>query len=346
VNKETGKTTALNLLLLCASIVFTLVVLEFALRVYHGGAFEFVSLLDGPPGRTVYHQRLGWAPNPGRFGKDWVSTVDDSGFRSNGNQECNDDKRVLAVGDSFTFGSEVEDSETWPANLERALGSCVFNAGVGAYGVDQAFLRAEALLDSLKPDLIVLAFISDDINRTEFSVYPWGRGPKPYFVLENGLLVLRNVPVPELGKTNPSFLDNARQVLSYSHLANEIFRRAVPEWWYNRPKDIEQVHNDGVAVSTELIARLNDLARSQGAQLIAVTLATSGHIGDNARLPAVVEALSVRGVRVLDLASETVKLPESDRQALYRPKGHYTPATNKWIANEIAARLREDAILP
>jgi lysophospholipase L1-like esterase len=52
-------------------------------------------------------------------------------------------RRIAVVGDSFTFGLEVRYEDTWPYQLERALGPefRVLNLGVDGYGVDQAFLR-------------------------------------------------------------------------------------------------------------------------------------------------------------------------------------------------------------
>ena len=106
-------------------------------------------------------------------------------------------KPVLAIGDSFAFGDEVADHETWVAHLERVLHKRVLNGGVSAYGIDQAVLRSERLLDRHQPDVVILSFISNDIDRTEFSYVPWGHGWKPYFDLVNDSLRLRNFPVPQ-----------------------------------------------------------------------------------------------------------------------------------------------------
>jgi hypothetical protein len=51
---------------------------------------------------------------------------------------------VLAVGDSFVFGSEANDNESWPAYLEHELGIPVVNGGTGGYGYDQAVMRGAA----------------------------------------------------------------------------------------------------------------------------------------------------------------------------------------------------------
>lgn len=76
--------------------------------------------------------------------------------------------RVLALGDSFTFGDAVPDvDETWPEVLETLLASAcprveVLNLGVP--GTNTAFHRAlfERYRDSLVPDLVILGFVPND----------------------------------------------------------------------------------------------------------------------------------------------------------------------------------------
>ena len=168
--------TAQGILLGLISVCVTVAALELALRVHHDRLLQFDSLrpVESRVGRMKYDPRLGWTPRPGRFVRDRTSTVNPLGLRDSGRRLSTKTRPVLAVGDSFTFGDEVEDDETWPAYLEEVLNQRVLNAGVGAYGIDQAVLRAEALLDQHDPDVVILAFISDDINRTEFSFYPMG----------------------------------------------------------------------------------------------------------------------------------------------------------------------------
>ena len=178
------KSTVYGIALAAISVCLTMLGLELAVRIHRGQLLHFHSSAAEPTdrvGRVAYDPRLGWIPRPGQFSVDWTSNVDVSGIRSNGRSVSTASRPVLAVGDSFTFGDEVDDSETWPAHLEEMLKQRVLNAGVGAYGIDQAFLRAELLLDTYDPDIVILSFISDDINRTEYSYYPYGKGWKPYF---------------------------------------------------------------------------------------------------------------------------------------------------------------------
>jgi len=90
------------------------------------------------------------------------------------------------VGDSFTFGDKVEDQQTWPAFLESQLALRAINAGVSGYGLDQSVLRARQLVDSIKPSLVILSLIDDDIERMSYSIF-LGRS-KPYVSYEHGIV--------------------------------------------------------------------------------------------------------------------------------------------------------------
>jgi hypothetical protein len=101
---------------------------------------------------------------------------------------------VLVTGDSYAYCDEVKDDETWAAYLQAMIHRKVDNGGVPGYGLDQSVLRTEQLAKRLKPGLIVLAFIADDLQRSEMRrLYGVER---PYFTLTNGALVLHNSPVP------------------------------------------------------------------------------------------------------------------------------------------------------
>lgn len=338
------KSTAHGIVMAVVSVCLTALGLELALRIHHGQLLQFVSFTaesTNSIGRVAYHPTLGWVPRSGPAGGGVTANVDAAGLRSNGRSISTAGRPILAVGDSFTFGDEVEDDETWAAQLEASLNKRVLNAGVGAYGIDQAVLRAEGLLDEHHPDVVILSFISDNINRTEFSYYPYGRGWKPYFEFVNGSLTLRNVPVPE---TPPARrFHTVRRVLGYSHLANAVFRRVTPGWWRGF-LPIKRIHNDGESVSVALLIRLDGLTRRRGGQFVAVALATNGRIGGNARLPDVVKRARESGVRVLDLSTETLKLEPDRLQSLFRPAGHYSPEMNSWVAECIAVFLHERGV--
>jgi lysophospholipase L1-like esterase len=77
--------------------------------------------------------------------------------------------RILALGDSNTFGFYLEEPETWPARLEvklRAAGvdAEVVNGGCGAWSIDSEteFLIERGL--ELAPDRVLLQFFANDLG--------------------------------------------------------------------------------------------------------------------------------------------------------------------------------------
>ncbi len=98
------------------------------------------------------------------------------------------------MGDSFTFGDEVGDEETWPAHLVILLGVSVLNAGVFGYDFDQVVLRAEDLIPRFGPSTLIIGFTPADIARCEVAVYC---SYKPYFEVRDNGLVIRKDHMPE-----------------------------------------------------------------------------------------------------------------------------------------------------
>ena len=103
--------------------------------------------------------------------------------------------RILVLGDSFTFGEEVGDDETYAAQLERMLpGAEVLNLGVHGYGHDQMLIYLQEEGVRYRPDVVLLGFLPDDMERNLLGFRDYA---KPRFVLQDGRLDLRGTPVPE-----------------------------------------------------------------------------------------------------------------------------------------------------
>ena len=101
--------------------------------------------------------------------------------------------RILVFGDSFTFGDEVSDDETYAAQLERMLpGTEVVNLGVHGYGHDQMLLYLEEVGARYQPDVVLLGFVFIDMTRNLLGFRDFA---KPRFDVQGDHLVLRNTPV-------------------------------------------------------------------------------------------------------------------------------------------------------
>lgn len=258
-----------SVLVLCA-ILMGLVSLEFAVRASTWGYLfaypNFVLaarsvLAERDAGRYVHDPDLGHVPRAGYVAPG--TTIEADGLRRTGEQVAG--APILAVGDSFTYGDEVEDGQTWPAQLQQLTGRRVLNAGVSGYGFDQIVLRAEQLAAKYKPAVIVVSFIADDIRRTEMRRL-WS-ADKPYFVIEDGRLALRGVPVPP--RVDPaSTLSFWQWTLGYSQLFDFILRRLdLLHDWYGDHKRA-QAPGTGDRLSCLATQRLAELQKQSGAKVI------------------------------------------------------------------------------
>lgn len=95
--------------------------------------------------------------------------INDLGLRDNPVQtKAESEKRILAIGDSITFGWGTTQELTFAARLERVLTEKlkkpirVINAGVGGYNTLQeaTYLENEGL--ALNPDLVMLTYVTND----------------------------------------------------------------------------------------------------------------------------------------------------------------------------------------
>ncbi len=135
-----------NLALLVTSIIFSLVLCEVGLRLFTPfPVTEESNKTDDP----VLGYRL----------STHLDDVDQHGFR-NRPMETYD---IAAIGDSFTYGSNVSSDQTWPALLGKMTGTEVYNFGVGSYGI---FTYHAILKTLVKPDargVIIGLFSANDL---------------------------------------------------------------------------------------------------------------------------------------------------------------------------------------
>ena len=283
----------------------------------------------------VYDSLLGHVPNPGVCGPGFgesFHTIGADGLRTNGTAQVPEGGTVLAVGDSFTYGDEVTDEQTWPAQLQKILNRPVLNGGVTGYGFDQTVLRAEQLAARYRPSVIIVSFIAHDIERTEMRRMWWR--DKPWFSITDDQLVLKGVPVPQ----RTSLPLKMRQRLD-GLLVDfpPLLQRLVG---YN-----SRVHRrgQGVAISQRLTGRLAGLRTQEAAKIVVMAqyppvVWQVPRIANQQRrmTRAILEAAMSNGLATLDtfqrLASEPTPLN-------YYGHAHMNARGNSMIAALLAAAL-------
>ena len=109
---------------------------------------------------------------------------DEGGFRLSPLHVGGFDRRIVALGDSFTFGHGVDHVSTYPYQLEQMLSKDgihirVDNAGVPGYGLDQEYLYLqEIILRRKRPDVVIWNLNINDIGDSNdaclFRKRAWG----------------------------------------------------------------------------------------------------------------------------------------------------------------------------
>ncbi|UVT16979.1 MAG: SGNH/GDSL hydrolase family protein [Nitrospira sp.] len=266
--------------------------------------------------------------------------------------------RIALVGDSFTFGEDVAYEDTWGHLLEQALGSDaqVLNAGVGSYGLDQAFLRYNEDVRRWSPKVVILSFISADVVRT-MSVYPFIAAPhwqipfsKPRLVLRDGGLHTLNIPpvapeaifskgsISELpfleqdkGYIDSQWLQNSAQL---SYLAR-AFMTLFPRW---SPVLSDVSDETLVTLNASILKAFIGSVSETGAIPMVVYFPREELERPNLSLPLGKRVLQHAGIDYTDVTPCLLEVEPNNRFAL---GGHYSPKGNAAVTKCLTEVVRQ-----
>lgn len=349
----------IKLMLVLLGTLFGFLLAEGAVRLHHGDLWtpenfleeELNLFLSACP--AAFDPALGWIPRPGASGTEniWKTevTISAAGTRSNGAAQADGCRAqapaILTVGDSFTFGDEVSDAESWPAHLQRQSGYCVVNGGVFGYGLDQAVLRAEKLVPEVDPRLLIVGLFYGDVARCELSMLA-GVG-KPFFDVADQRLVLRNQPLTPPTKSVKD-LGPLQRTLGHSLVFHKLMKRTFPAWWVQGTMEARRVHDRGGEVAALLMDRLAELQARSCLPVLVVALYDRHLTPDQTATTAPVLARARRsGLLTLDLAPALQDLRQKDPAAYQRLyKGHMTSDGNRFVARAIRTFLEAHRLLP
>ncbi|UCH80284.1 MAG: SGNH/GDSL hydrolase family protein [Nitrospiraceae bacterium] len=103
--------------------------------------------------------------------------------------------RIVLIGDSHGFGWGINEDKNIFATIidQRLAGVELINLSVPGYGTDQEFLRLKKEGLAYHPNLVILQISENDF--TEIMNPVMYEKPKPFFILHNGKLLLKNIPV-------------------------------------------------------------------------------------------------------------------------------------------------------
>jgi len=178
----------MNLYVLLISTSVMLLAVEWGLRVFNPFGVEFFHILPFHMQGMVDDPQLGYKhPESVSYllGKNRVE-INAHGLRDEEitYKKNNNEKRILVLGDSVTFGWGTSQGENFNDQMELLLREQtgaewqVINAGVNGYNTEQeaTFLRVEGM--RYAPDYVLLIYVSNDVdpvfdpNETTWRRYP------------------------------------------------------------------------------------------------------------------------------------------------------------------------------
>jgi hypothetical protein len=297
---------------------------------------------------TTYDSLLGWAstPNlalPDYYGPGRALHTDSAGRRWTGEPRAGSLRRVVCVGDSFTFGHGVGDRDTWCERLTAGDSAAEsVNLGQVGFGVDQAYLWYRRDGRPLQPEVVLFAFVKADFNRMKAREFL--SIPKPRLALRGDSLVAIDVPVRQRGAVR-RWLDRTIQKLQALRLWELASRaRGGPPG--------EAVPDSAVwTVARRAFMDIAGSQRARDARFAAVLLPAESDYTGRAIVPwhDRLRADADSGhYDVIDLWEDFIRLPPDSVPMLFihesdgiphNAHSHYTPAGNAWVAERIRARL-------
>jgi len=321
----------------------------------------------------TYSATLGWTIKPG--GRGDLYRANAQGIRADrefARVPPPGTLRIAAFGDSFTHGDEVRNEDTWQEVLMRAHPEVeAMNFGVGAYGLDQAFLRYQRDGADYGARVVLIGFMSENLFR-HVNVY------RPFFVPNSGLALAK--PRYELHQGRLVLVENPmRDLAGYRELlahperelprlgAHDLFFQVRPhegaldlplvrvvkslrwawaDWHLGVSGGAYDTSGEPFRVTAAIVEAFAATARRNGSLPIVVVYPRRRDIErfrrDGSRHYAtLIDHCRARGIRVLDLA-ESLGSSGIPLDALV--VRHYTAAGNRVVAEAIWRYLEREGL--
>lgn len=172
------------------SLLLTILLIESYLRVVHTNSPDIHNTTWQNSGPFQIDPVLIYKNYPYEPGGEYWDN-DQEGFRLNPKHQYAEENttKIITIGDSFTYGHGVKNSETFPYLLEQKLNAgkliateektngvlpeaskyLIHNAGTPGYGVDQEFLLIKQILSERQPQLIIWNLNVNDVGDSNYA---------------------------------------------------------------------------------------------------------------------------------------------------------------------------------
>jgi hypothetical protein len=258
--------------------------------------------------------------------------------------------RVVVIGDSYTYGAEVRDDETYPHRLEMLLPKGeVINLGVRAYGIDQMALKYLKYGRAYRPDLLVVAIWGLDYLRTPLTFY---RFAKPLYVIdpETHALALTHTPVPPPGEV----YETLNRELGPFFFTHALLRQAY-RLKFEKAPGLDSYYEKWDPLVEAILGRLVEVASQDHTPMLFVLIEHGLAFRDDEAVldkccerKHLLEIFQRLSVDAIDLGEALPK--KYSRSTVYEhmyihhsgvPSGHFTLLGNEAVARQIGSYIHE-----
>lgn len=341
--------SAANLFLLACSVVATLGVLELALRVFHPQQ-QFSVLV------TTWDPELGLRQIPGakgcivrsEFRTDVV--INSKGLRDREYPYARPagTKRVLCLGDSFTWGFGVDEDQTFAKVLETLLGTTfglthrweVINAGVYNTGTAHQLAYFDAEGYKYDPDVVVLCFCpaNDFWNNTSSGLYTLRDGR----LIKHTARISRPVRLRCLAQRIPGYSvlfgrSHLVTFIKYRIIARLIYRRHVPDR-AGDPRPSLAAEQRAEALTRQLMATLHEHCTSRNCSLAVMVVPEADCSIPQPCTRDLIDYIKRDGIQYVDLSPRFAEEAKQGIDNFYPLDGHWN-RTGHRLAAEILYEL-------
>lgn len=268
--------------------------------------------------------------------------------------------RLLAVGDSFTFGLPLPEEDGFPAKIERLLGAgaAVFNAGIPGYGVPHVLATIKRECPVARPRHVLYFYYLNDTRWDNMTIGATG-------VVDGWFVTLRRPG--EEPRTLEQIREGIREALNPPGwtLASGLALRGVRQFLSERqlhPRQLLETIAGGRAdenyldrysstaspksyppelaePAAAMIGQMRAAAEACSARFTMVILPSYAEGYYGVVEPATERLLSSLAGRDVDVLDLRVRAPRG-KSLIVVGDGHYDRAGTDWVAAEVTSYLR------
>lgn len=283
---------------------------------------------------------------------------DDIGFRATA---INGDVYAVAVGDSFTFGIGVDNSETWAALLQDKLALGVVNMGLPSASSQQYTRVLERYGQTLKPDVVFYGhYRADVVENVWFNMwleagapggaYHWQEWRDNYarenqnrlsdirMYLESHSITfnLLLIPLKSVYHALP-LSESARESVSPSNLEQGVVVGTTSQ-------------DEGIDIAKQSILEAQTLAEAIDSELVVLIMPDHYLLGDSELHESTTRWLldfcDEETIRCLDLTPAFEVHAPTGRELHFPHDAHFNEAGHRVAATAICEYLASEGLLP